>query len=131
MARWRPTGWRSSSVTPDWRRCRCGKNSRSSPCRRKRRRSGRRRPRPRRRAELPERRILLGVIGRAHGVRGLVRVTSYTGDPTALTGYGPLSDASGRQFTLRWMGEGVAELFEVVDGRRVKIADRTAAERLV
>jgi 16S rRNA processing protein RimM len=72
----------------------------------------------------------LGVIGRAHGVRGLVRVTSHTADPTALTGYGPLSDPSGRRFTLRWVGEGIAEVCEVVDGSPVKIADRAAAERL-
>ncbi len=33
------------------------------------------------RLTVPESRILLGVIGRPHGVRGLVRVTSYTADP--------------------------------------------------
>jgi 16S rRNA processing protein RimM len=79
---------------------------------------------------LPDNPILLGVIGRAHGVRGLVRVTSHTADPTDLTGYGPLSDPSGRRFTLRWMGEGIAEIFEVTGGAAVKVTDRTAAERL-
>jgi 16S rRNA processing protein RimM len=79
---------------------------------------------------LPDRLILLGVIGRAHGVRGLARVTSHTADPAALTGYGPLSDPSGRRFTLRWMGEGIAEISTIVDDKPVKIADRTAAERL-
>jgi 16S rRNA processing protein RimM len=74
--------------------------------------------------------ILLGVVGRAHGVRGLVRVTSHTADPAALTGYGPLSDPSGRRFTLRWMGDGIAEISEMIDGEWVKVADRTAAERL-
>ena len=74
--------------------------------------------------------ILLGVIGRAHGVRGLVRVTSHTADPAALTGYGPLSDPSGRRFTLRWMGESIAEIVEVTGGGLLKVADRTAAERL-
>jgi 16S rRNA processing protein RimM len=90
----------------------------------------RRRPRPRRRAELPDRLILLGVIGRAHGVRGLVRVTSHTADPAGLTGYGPLSDPSGRRFTLRWVGDGIAEVFEVTDGKKLKVNDRAAAERL-
>jgi 16S rRNA processing protein RimM len=47
-----------------------------------------------------------------------------------LTGYGPLSDPSGRTFTLRWMAEGIAEIYEVVDGKPLKIADRDAAERL-
>jgi 16S rRNA processing protein RimM len=79
---------------------------------------------------LPNRPVLLGVVGRAHGVRGLVCVTSHTADPVDLTGYGPLSDPSGRTFTLRWMAEGIAEIFEHVDGKPVKIADRTAAERL-
>ncbi len=74
--------------------------------------------------------ILLGVIGRAHGVRGLVRVTSHTADPLALTEYGPLSDGSGRQFTLRWASEGIAEIFQNIAGQLVRIADRTAAERL-
>ena len=74
--------------------------------------------------------ILLGVIGRAHGVRGLVRVTSHTADPLALTEYGPLSDASGRQFTLRWMGDGIAEVSQIVAGEQVKIVERTTAERL-
>ncbi len=76
---------------------------------------------------VPERRILLGVIGRPHGVRGLVRVTSYADD---LTGYGPLTDANGRHFVLRWRGEGVAEIAELVGGAEVKVADRGGAEKL-
>jgi 16S rRNA processing protein RimM len=72
----------------------------------------------------------LGVIGRAHGVRGLVRVTSHTADPLALTEYGALSDASGRQFTLRWVGDGIAEICQVTAGKPIKVADRATAERL-
>src|SRR5579871_4182426 len=74
-----------------------------------------------------ERRILMGVIGRPHGVRGLVRVTSYAEDITA---YGPLTDAKGRRFVLRLHGDGVAEIAELVGDMRVKVADRTAAEKL-
>jgi 16S rRNA processing protein RimM len=78
---------------------------------------------------MPEsRRILMGVIGRPHGVRGLVRVTSYADD---LTRYRPLSDDKGRQFVLRWCGEGIAEVAELVAGDEVKVADRTAAEKLI
>ena len=69
----------------------------------------------------------MGVIGRPHGVRGLVHVTSYAED---LMAYGPLTDPKGRQFVLRWRGEGVAEIAEIVDGAEVKVADRTAAEKL-
>jgi 16S rRNA processing protein RimM len=76
---------------------------------------------------VPESRILMGVIGRPHGVRGQVRVTSYADD---LTAYGPLSDANGRRFVLRWRGEGVAEIAELVGGAEMKVADRSAAETL-
>ena len=81
-------------------------------------------------ADLPDSPILLGVIGRAHGVRGLVRVTSHTADPTDLTSYGPLTDAKGRRFLLRWRGEGIAEVSELLDGGAVKVTDRTVAEGL-
>lgn len=74
--------------------------------------------------------ILLGVIGRPHGVRGLVHVTSYADPPEAIAGYGALSDGHGRRFVLRWRGEDVAELFEIVDGAERRIADRTEAARL-
>ncbi len=79
---------------------------------------------------MPETRILLGVIGRPHGVRGLLHVTSHTADPAALAAYGPLSDDKGRRFTLAWRGDGVAEVFEVRDGVSVRVADRDAAGRL-
>jgi 16S rRNA processing protein RimM len=79
---------------------------------------------------VPQNRILLGVIGRPHGVRGLVRVTSHTADPAGLTAYGPLSDDKGRRFVLRWRGEGVAEVEELTADVAIKVADRTAAEKL-
>lgn len=76
-------------------------------------------------------RVLLGVIGRPHGVRGLAHVLSYTDPPAALTGYGVLEAEDGRAFTLRWHGEGVAAITEIQAGAAVPVADRTAAERLV
>ena len=79
---------------------------------------------------MPESRILIAVVGRPHGVRGLCRVHAYASDPAELRRY-PLFDERGREFRLRWQGEGIAELFEVIDGKRVKVADRTAAEKLV
>jgi 16S rRNA processing protein RimM len=75
-------------------------------------------------------RIQVGVIGRAHGVRGLVKVTSHTADPSDLTAYGPLSDAEGRLYALRWKSDGVAEVSRLDDGKEVRVADRTAAEKL-
>ena len=75
-------------------------------------------------------RIQLGVIGRAHGVRGLVKITSHTADPADLTAYGPLSDAQGQLYSLRWKGDGIAEVARIVDGVAVKIDDRSGAEKL-
>ena len=79
---------------------------------------------------MPGKSILLGVIGRPHGVRGLVHVTSHTADPAALADYGPLSDDAGRRFTLAWRGAGIAELTELRDGEPVRLADRDEAARL-
>ena len=76
-------------------------------------------------------RILLGVIGRPHGVRGLLHVHSYAADPASLESYGPLRDERGRLFALRWRGDGTAALAEIVDGKRIPVADRDAAARLV
>jgi 16S rRNA processing protein RimM len=78
-----------------------------------------------------QRRILMGVIGRPHGVRGLVHVHSYTADPADLPEYGPFHDERGRTFTLAWVSEGVARVTEHVEGREVSLADRTAAQALV
>lgn len=79
---------------------------------------------------MEESRIQLGVIGRAHGVRGLVKVTSHTADPTDLTAYGPLSDAQGRLYALRWVSDGIAEVSRIVNGSPVRVTDRTEAEKL-
>lgn len=71
-------------------------------------------------------RILMGVIGRPHGVRGLVHVHSYAdGD---LAAYAPLLDEQGRPWSLAWRGEGIAELRDAAGS---PLPDRTAAERLV
>ncbi len=72
-------------------------------------------------------RILMGVVGRPHGVRGLVRVHAHAEDPASLSAYGPLIDEQGRRWTLTWRGAGVAALTGA-DGRPV--ADRTAAQAL-
>ena len=43
----------------------------------------------------PDRLICVGVFGAAHGVRGQVRVKSYTQDPKAIGAYGDLTDQTG------------------------------------
>ncbi len=79
---------------------------------------------------MPETRILLGVIGRPHGVRGLVHITSHTADPATLAEYGPLSDDKGRSFILVWKGDGIAELTELKGGVKLRVSDRDTATRL-
>jgi len=44
----------------------------------------------------PDRLIPLGIFGAPHGVRGELRVKSYTGDPKALSDYGALTDKSAK-----------------------------------
>jgi 16S rRNA processing protein RimM len=80
---------------------------------------------------LTEARILLGVIGRPHGVRGLVHVHSYTAEPSDLASYGVLDDDRGRRFRLKWKTAGVAEVFQIVEGKRVSLTTREAAQALV
>ncbi len=80
---------------------------------------------------MPESRILMATIGRPHGVSGRIHVTCHAADPAGLTAYGPLSDAQGRLYLLRWCHEGVAEISTVVDGVPDRIRNRTAVEKLV
>lgn len=72
----------------------------------------------------------MGVVGRPHGVRGLVHVHSYTAEPEALAAYGLLTDDRGRSFTLAWQREGIARIAERVAGRDVPVTDRDAAAAL-
>ena len=44
----------------------------------------------------PADRVLLGEIGAAQGLKGEVRLRSYTAEPAAIAGYGALEDEQGR-----------------------------------
>ena len=46
----------------------------------------------------PQSPILMAVIGAPHGIKGEVRVKSFAAEPSALSAYGPLVAADGRQF---------------------------------
>lgn len=70
--------------------------------------------------------ILLAVIGAAHGIKGELRVKSFTADPSALGDYGPLRARDGRVFTVKT----VRPAKEVVIVRFAEVADRNAAETL-
>lgn len=70
--------------------------------------------------------VQMGVFGAAVGLRGEIRVKSYTGDPEAIGDYGPLFGKDGRRFDVE-----VLRLQKDIAIARVKgIADRTAAEKL-
>ena len=72
-------------------------------------------------------RICVGVIVGAHGVRGLVRVKSFTEEPADIAAYGPLGDAKcARQYALDVTGSAKGVLLARIDG----VADRNAAEAL-
>jgi len=72
-------------------------------------------------------RLLVGVIAGAHGVRGLVKLHSFTETPEDIAAYGPLSDEAGaRRFTLRLTGRGKDVLLARVAG----VETRDQAEAL-
>jgi len=73
-------------------------------------------------------RILVGRFGAPHGVRGEIRLKSFTGDPATIADYVGLSDEQGRQ------------TFRILSARPIKddllivrlhgIGDRAAAQAL-
>lgn len=74
-----------------------------------------------------ERRILLGQIGAAHGIRGDVTIRTFTGDPAAIASYGPLSDKSGaKTFKLKIVRVTDKGVVARIDG----VTDRNGAEAL-
>ncbi|MDR1477169.1 MAG: ribosome maturation factor RimM [Rickettsiales bacterium] len=72
-------------------------------------------------------RILVGKIVAPHGLKGEVKIRSFTTDPAALRGYAPLFDAGGREFVISLRGapkDGI--VIAAVDG----MSGREAAEAL-
>jgi len=70
--------------------------------------------------------VLMGVIGAAQGLRGEVRVKSFTDDPIAIEEYGTLYAKDGRAFEIL----DIRPAKEMVVVRFRGINDRTEAERL-
>ena len=72
-------------------------------------------------------RVCLGVVTAPHGVRGVVRLKSFTAAPRDIARYGRLEDEGGdRQFELTVVGEGRGVLLARLSG----VADRNGAEAL-
>ena len=71
--------------------------------------------------------VRLGTIVGPHGIRGAVRVKTYTEDPMSIAAYGPVFDRAGaRRFALRVLGPAKAGALAVIDG----VSDRNAAEAM-
>ena len=71
--------------------------------------------------------ICVARIGAAHGVRGAVKLWTFTEDPLAVTAYGPLVTKDGaRQFEVTSAREAKGHLVAMLEG----IATREEAERL-
>ena len=72
-------------------------------------------------------RVRLATIGAAHGVKGEVRVKSFTADPAALGSYGPLMAEDGRRFEVERLRPAKGDMLVV---KLAGIGDRTAADAL-
>jgi 16S rRNA processing protein RimM len=76
-------------------------------------------------------RVCLGVMVGAHGVRGLVKVKSFTEDPGDVTAYGPVSDEAGRRcWHLEIVGPAPGKSDDVILVRVEGVKDRDAAQAL-
>jgi 16S rRNA processing protein RimM len=73
-----------------------------------------------------QRRILLGRIAAAHGVRGDVLIKTFTERPQDIAAYGPLDDGAGRTFKLKVIRVTPKGVIARIEG----LGDRNAAEAL-
>jgi|DEB0MinimDraft_10_1074344.scaffolds.fasta_scaffold97117_2 16S rRNA processing protein RimM len=70
--------------------------------------------------------VCLGVVVGARGLKGDVRIKSFTADPQDVAAYGPVATDDGQRLELKITGEAKG----VVIARIAGISDRTAAEDL-
>jgi len=78
-------------------------------------------------ADASERRILVGAVAGAHGVRGEVKIKSFTEQVRDVAAYGPVEDEGGtRRFAIKIRGEAKGLVIASLDG----VGDRNAAEAL-
>lgn len=74
--------------------------------------------------------VLVGEFGRAHGLKGEVRLKSHAGDPQAIADYKPLVASNGKTFSLKTVrpapGGASDLLIAIVDG----VTTREASEAL-
>ncbi|GEP10842.1 ribosome maturation factor RimM [Methylobacterium gnaphalii] len=73
---------------------------------------------------------MLGEFGRAQGLRGEIRLKSFTSDPLAIISYGPLRAADGRTFVLTEAKPAPGSSPDLLVVRVQGVSDRTGAETL-
>jgi 16S rRNA processing protein RimM len=77
----------------------------------------------------PKDQVVVARIGGAHGIKGEVRVTAFTADPTDVARYAPLTAADGRVFAIDAVRPNPSAPQTLIV-RFKDIADRDAAEAL-
>lgn len=75
---------------------------------------------------MAEERLCLGVVVGVRGLKGEVRIKSFTAAPGDVAAYGPVETRDGRKLSLNVTGEAKGVVVARVDG----VADRAAAEAL-
>lgn len=74
--------------------------------------------------------VLMGEFGRAQGLKGEIRLKSYTADPLGIAGYGPLQAADGRRFEITDVRTAPGGAADMLVARVRGVVDRTGAEGL-
>jgi 16S rRNA processing protein RimM len=74
--------------------------------------------------------VLVGEFGRPHGLKGEVRLKSYTADPLAIGAYGPLATEAGRTLTLVSVRPAPGAAPDLLIARVEGVTTREAAEAL-
>jgi 16S rRNA processing protein RimM len=74
--------------------------------------------------------VLVGEFGRAHGLRGEVRLKSYTADPAAIASYGVLTAHDGRAVTLSSVRPAPGSAPDLLVAAVAGVSTREAAEAL-
>jgi 16S rRNA processing protein RimM len=75
---------------------------------------------------LPQERVCLAIVTAPHGVKGLVRVKSFTADPDGIARYRPLENERGERVDLAVVGAAKGVLLARIEG----VSDRDEAERV-
>jgi 16S rRNA processing protein RimM len=74
--------------------------------------------------------VLMGEFGRAHGLKGEVRLKSFAAEPKAIACYGPLHAEDGRRFVIKGVRPAGGGSPDLLIARVEGIASRDAAQAL-